>query len=566
MSIHSCAEFLAAETPLQALREGERAIRFPTVKQNGQHEILRTLRGLRRRLVARDFLATSARATLFFYAVLVVLTAATLWRGAAAPNLAGIPFMLTWPFVFGAIAGLLTALLRRPALRRVAAGVDALAGTRDRLLTAFNFAGKADATAMETLALEEALCFLRTRSFARYLPVRPPSELRWLIVPLVALGLLWWDALSAAAAKRERAATQAAEVAGTVKQLTKLAEQIAPASKDDERLQRIAERLKESIAQVRAEAAEGHDAQKAALRELSLLEELVKELRRPESATSEELQALANALAKHEQTKEAAHDLQQGHLAEAARKLAEAARDKPTAEQIAQSVRQALEHLAQQKEQMSKQLEQLRQEGGGEQQQLLQQLAQALNDLAQKGQQSAQKKPQPGEGKPPQGGGKPVSDDDLKKLLGALQQMKNEQQEGEKSDGEPPPDADGKPSDGEISAISFGKGDKEGEPLGPSAQPGTEHDIGTTETPFGKQGTAGHATVREQLGGKLGEGESLSALIPSAANGDAKSARRYKELTDAAAATAEDAVLQESIPLGSRFLIKRYFEAIRPKQ
>lgn len=533
------------------------------MKQNGQHEILRTLRALRWRLVARDFLATSARATLFFYAVLVVLTAATLWRGAAAPDPAGIPFMLTWPFVFGTIAGLLTALLRRPALRRVAAGVDALAGTRDRLLTAFDFAGKADATEMEVLALEETRGFLRERSFARYLPVRPPAELRWLIVPLVALGLLWWDALSAAAAQRERAATQAAEVAGTVKQLAKLAEQIAPASKDDERLQRIAERLKESIAHVNAEAAEGHDAQKAALRELSLLEELVKELRRPETATSDELKALADALAKHEQTKDAARDLQQGHLAEAARKLAEVARDKPTAEQIAQSVRQALEHLAQQKEQMSKQLEQLHQEGAGEQQQLLQQLAQALNELAQKGKQSAQQKPQPGDGKPAQGGGKPVSDDDLKKLLGALQQMKNDQQQGE---GEPPPDADGKPSDGEISAISFGKGDKEGEPLGPSGQPGTEHDIGTTETPFGKQGTAGTATVRAQLGGKLGEGESLSALIPSAASGDAKSARRYKELTDAAAATAEDAVLQESIPLGSRFLIKRYFEAIRPKQ
>jgi hypothetical protein len=32
------------------------------------------------------------------------------------------------------------------------------------------------------------------------------------------------------------------------------------------------------------------------------------------------------------------------------------------------------------------------------------------------------------------------------------------------------------------------------------------------------------------------------------------------------APAAEDAVQQENIPLGSRLLIKRYFEAIRPKE
>ncbi len=522
----------------------------------------------------RDFLATAAPATLFFYGVLVLLTAATLWRGAAVPNPAGIAFMLTWPFVFGAIAGLLTALLRRPTLRRVAEGMDALAGTRDRLLTACDFSGKANATAMEMLAVAEAHGFLRGRSFSKYLPVRPPSELRWLVVPLVALGLLWWDAIVAAAAKRERASAQAAEVAGTIRQLEKLADQITPKSKDDERLRRIAERLRESVAQVRAEAGEGRDAQKAALRELSLLEELVKELRRPEAATEEELKELATALAKHEETKDAARDIEQGNLPEAARKLDEVAKDKPRAEQIAQSVQQALEHLARKKEQMSKQLEELRQqaqEGGGERQQLLQQLAQALDKLAKQGQQTGQKQMQKGDGKQQQAAaGKAMSDDDLKKLLGALEEMKDAQQQGEDGEGDAPPQGEPKPGDGQISMLSFGKSGKDGEPdmesQIPSGQPGSEQDKGTTESPFGKPGAAGATSVREQLGGKLGAGESLSALIPSAASGDTKATRRYKELTDAAAAAAEDAVLQENIPLGSRFLIKRYFEAIRPKQ
>ena len=47
---------------------------------------------------------------------------------------------------------------------------------------------------------------------------------------------------------------------------------------------------------------------------------------------------------------------------------------------------------------------------------------------------------------------------------------------------------------------------------------------------------------------------------------NSKSNRAYKNLYDAMAPAAQDAVLQENIPLGSRFLIKRYFEAIRPKE
>ena len=66
------------------------------------------------------------------------------------------------------------------------------------------------------------------------------------------------------------------------------------------------------------------------------------------------------------------------------------------------------------------------------------------------------------------------------------------------------------------------------------------------------------------LRGQLGEGESLSQLLP-AAGGDDKARRRYKELYEAVLPAAEEAVLQENIPLGSRYFIRRYFEAIRPE-
>ena len=61
------------------------------------------------------------------------------------------------------------------------------------------------------------------------------------------------------------------------------------------------------------------------------------------------------------------------------------------------------------------------------------------------------------------------------------------------------------------------------------------------------------------------EGETLQQMLPT--TGDtSRSNRRYKELYGAMAPAAQDAVVQENIPLGSRFLIKRYFESIRPAE
>ena len=86
------------------------------------------------------------------------------------------------------------------------------------------------------------------------------------------------------------------------------------------------------------------------------------------------------------------------------------------------------------------------------------------------------------------------------------------------------------------------------------------------ETAADSLGTALLRRTLEKAGKTVREGESLSVLIPSAAAGDAKAERRYRELYDAASSAAEDAVTQENIPLGARFLIRRYFQAIRPKQ
>ena len=60
--------------------------------------------------------------------------------------------------------------------------------------------------------------------------------------------------------------------------------------------------------------------------------------------------------------------------------------------------------------------------------------------------------------------------------------------------------------------------------------------------------------------------EAQLKLAAAQAKAEAQNARAYAAEERAKAAAAQDAVLQEDIPLGSRFFIKRYFESIRPKE
>ncbi len=537
-------------------------------------EILRTLRALRWRMALGDLLRSTARAALFFFGILVLLTAVAWWGGGFRPNLADIPIVLTWPFVFGALAALVIAVLNFPRLERVARSLDGAGATRDRFVTGLRLAEKSGANELESLAMKEIAGFAHGRNLRPLMPVRLPRELPWILVPVAMLALLWWNAMNAAAAKDQRAAEETTAISDTVKQIERMAKltEIQANETNEKEMKWIAERLRQSALQMRAEAADGKDARKAALRELANLEELVKQLRRPEAATPEELKALAGALAKHEQTRGAAKDMQSGDLAGAAKKLAQTAaeQDAPSAEQVNDTLKQALDHLAERREQVSKQIEKLQQQAGGRQD-LMKQIADALNELAQQGKAVARE----GKGGQQQGAQKKMTDEDLKRLLGALQNLKDQQQGDGPQGGGPQPGEpkDGDPNgEGRVAMLNFASSERPGEMPddglnSPSGKPGSDGDKDTTKDPFGAQSAATKDAARkEQATGQLADGESLSVLIPSAAAGDEKAERRYRELYDAASSAAEDAVTQENIPLGARFLIRRYFQAIRPKQ
>lgn len=534
-------------------------------------------------MMLSNFYRWYARWTLFFLA-LIVLAFTWQWvMGTLRLRIEILPQVALWvlipSFGGGLLCSAIMALIFSPSIRDAARTGDRIWDSDDRFVTALDFLSRKEPTDFEKLALVECAEFAGREKLVA--EVLPPAELRWVVVPLVMIALLSWDSV------RDESATQAVveeamnKAGGTVHRLEKMAEQLEKKSAPEDEARKLAEKLRKAAEQLRAEAKDGRDGEKAALRELSKLEQLVNEMRQQHAATPEELKALAEALAKHDETKDAAEEMKRGNFAEASKKLDDAAKNPEAVAAAEKSLERAVEHLAQQKEQLSKQMEQLRDNArqssvGGERQELLKQLSQALNELQKQGKFAKSKDGKPageeGEGgrQPQAAGGKEMSDEELKRMLGALQNMKNNDSPGG-GEGEPQP-GDDQEGDGKIRLSNFDGKNPGSEPPGdgkdgeqaPTGQPGDKDEKGTTKDPFGQQTTAAKRAKDEGLNGRLAAGESLSAMVPSAPGADDKSKRRYRELYQSAASDAEDAVVQESIPVGARLMIKRYFEAIRP--
>lgn len=453
-------------------------------------------------------------------------------------------------------------MLRVPALDRVARWLDRAGGTHDRFLTALDFSQEESGTGLRTLAVSECTSYIERTDFSTHARLRRPSRLGWIIVPFVALALLQWEARTSFEQRRRQSSAARDAVEDSARKLEALArkaEQTNDEAKSEE-LRKLAEELRKRAERLRAEAKDPADAEKAALREISELEQLVREMQK-QPAAAQELQELAKALQQNEKTRAAADAMKNGDLAKAAEELEKSLRelaankDERTPEAVKQALEAALKHLAEQQK-LSEQMQQLSQQmkQGADGGKTLQKLAEALRKMG----------GGKGQNIPPSPGGRPLTVQEMKALLAALQNMKA-------GEGPEQPQNQGSQGQGLATVESFGPpdGDKpgqQGDPLKPSGKPGSENDKGTTENPFGDDATAtGKQASSQQLAGRLGEGETLQQFLPSA--GDAsRSNRRYKELYQAMAPAAEDAVLQENIPIGSRFFIKRYFESIRPKE
>jgi hypothetical protein len=469
-----------------------------------------------------------------------------------------------WAFglALGLVAALSAALvLAQPwPLEKVAALADARGQTRDRFATALALAGHEGKLA--ALARQECAAWLSAKDFRPLVPLHPPRAGRWLAVPLLALGFLQLDfgwQRAAALAEAELAQSAVAETVAQLEQLARQAEESGEQSRDEE-LKKLAEQLRQSADRLRAET-RSETAPKAALRELSALEAALRELQR-QPAPADEMKELAKALATLPGMQEVLEALNRNDLA-AAQAAMEKAREEQTAkppdalaqEQVEKNLQQAMQGLADRRrlsQALQKLAEQMKLNQGSAAQSAMQQLAQML-------QQQAQQQSQQADG----GKGRQMT---LQEMIAALENMKF-------GDGQDSPQQAGRnaqPGGQPVIVQSFGSPDVQRDPQpggaqAPSGRPGSERDFGTTEHPFGAKSEAQDKGGELAVKGRLGEGETLSMLLPSAGD-QSRAGRRYQDLYEAAAAAAQDSIEQEDIPLGSRFLIKRYFEGIRPRE
>jgi hypothetical protein len=531
-----------------------------TLKPNQSAEVLPLLRDLRRRFIVRTFLNTLAAILLVAGGILVVVAA---WYHFASPAES---LGLALPLILLAAAVIFAAVyvgLTRPDLHRVAAVVDRRGDTRDRLLTALVLAeSNACGSPLAHLAREECRAYLAKRDLTQFVPARPPRMTGWIAVPLVAWAIFVWQGhVQQTRLLAEKAEAQKA-IAGTtaaIDQLVRQAEKAAEQTRSED-LRKLAEQLQQSAQRLRTET-NSEEAQKAALRELSTLEDMMRELQRQPSP-ADELKELAKALTTLPGMQDVLNALNEKDLAEAQRAMDRAMQkqnenkpDQLTEDQIEKQLQQAMQRLGDQRrlsDALQKFAEQARKQAGGAMsQQAMKQLQQMMEQMSRQQQGDAES-------------GQQQRQMTLQEMIAALESMKFG--EGQANQGSESQEV---PSGPQVSIDSFGSTNPQGQPhFGnadhPSGRPGSEHDFGTTDTPFGGKSDPQEKGGELALKGRLSQGETLSTMLPSAAD-NSKSARRYKELVEAAAASAEDAVEQENIPLGSRFLVKRYFESIRPK-
>ena len=523
------------------------------------YSMIRTLlHQLRRRLLLHLFLNAAIRAALAILGALLVIVAV----------LHPMPWPVLGLLVLDALVVALGFAIARvwlscPSLLGVAGEIDRRADTRDRLSTALAFENtEQPLTPMQLAALADCSAYLASFDARRWTPVKLPKAFPWLAAPLLSIALLRFAADFALSPAPDvplrppdpatlQAATRLEEMAKRVELQTK----VEPTPD----FQRLAEALKRSASKLRAEA-QGDAPQKATLRELSEMEELLQSAQKGNA-----LESLGDALAKAGVAEEAAQALKKQDAPAAAKKLEELGKRLVESKNKNAQLKKLEQALASAAQSLGANSE--------------------LGSAAGKGAAAAKKgdasgtsdamnemgKSLRGTSKSGQGGdsGKAKA---MQGMISQLQEMKSGK-EGETVE-QQPNKSPSQQSDTGVQGPAVGKTSERMKPTGDpkngmtsseGGQPGSEHDVGTKESPTGTASTPpGQAGLQAQLQGMLGQGESLRSLVPGS-SGQEPAKTGYRAIYEAAAPAAEDAMAKEEIPIGSRLFIKRYFESIRPK-
>ncbi|MEA3188382.1 MAG: hypothetical protein QOD99_2212, partial [Chthoniobacter sp.] len=449
--------------------------------------------------------------------------------------------VLTWAAAVTLIVAIVWTATRAISLAETAVLIDSRAKTRDRLITVLSIANNRAPTVGHEVALEECCRFLTQADLTTYARVRVPEAAHWLIVPAITLALLWWN-LKLAGHNFSPTPPTHAQLVAAADQLEELQRKVEDANESakSEDLEKIGEALRKSAMHLRdGDGANGDS--KAMLRELSSIEMAVERSKRDAESA---LARLAAALQKAGSP--AGDSLRAGEIAKAAGEL-ESAIDQ--AARIAEALRSGGAGTAGASGELAKAMASMAGATAQEDlQRALQQLAAALRHQS--------------ESVARNGDANHATQEILKALQGMKYGRESRLSSSPKPAGQKKENADAfvaTSSGGPMAAASD-------QAIAATGQPGSERDEGTTKTVFGKRNAAQDAAANPiELAGALGEGDSLQSLVST--HGDSsKATERYRDLYNAMAPAAEDAMMQENIPLGSRFFVKRYFESIRPQE
>ena len=459
--------------------------------------VVRQLKEARRWLFLQQFLDYAVWGLLAGLAVLVVSRATSL-----NSSIAGVswPAAIVCPLTLAALAG----VYRWRSLKSVARELDARAKTKDRFVTAL--ALPADDPLFDAVR-REASAFASSLRLSEHLRLSAPGKkVLWLLLPLIALGLL-------KGFQEWRANRLAPELAIAQKLIEQVRHAAELEAKIDKGFQQIAEQLQSTERQVM----HSPEPLREALRTLAELEQKL-------SAQSEldaaETIALAEALARDHP--ELASNLRAGKNEDAAKGVAQL-----DPAELANALEQAARHLETRR---------------------LRELAEQL-PVAAKLQLGMMLGSSRGSG-----------NETRRRFVSVLRDMKSGTQDPVRQEAPGPESVEVAPGS-EKSTVSAADN------ASPAGEPGSENDLGRgSDLSEAAEPVSPPQGSEDFVAGQIGEGASLVELFHAAGNDDPKARRAYHSAYQTAAPAALDAVSREQIPAGSRLLVRRYFEAIRPKE
>ena len=493
---------------------------------------LTTLRRVRRARILRVLFAAIIRSGTFVGTCLLAVSFVGFPRGGDRSNL--------YLIAFAIISGwCIVAIFRAPwSIRQTACWLDSMADTKSRFATILALRDQDFAGTWRSALLRECITFVETFEPRKW--SRPCVPRNWWIVatPWLALLLLnFQNQLPKDERKQDRVLAQ------TSIRLEQVAAKSAGASQDAQ-LRRLIDEMRKSAERLRETRLPQSEAKRRAFEELAKLDQI---LRRAQDSqvTAAEMEALLNALAANDLTKNVEDLLREGKDEKAAQeleKLVERLSDQAGKKirELAQSLQDSMSRLSEnEKSQVSRELQQSMQAAqmgnSDEMRHLMQQIAAMIREgkisRASKNAQTVQS------------------------MIRSLEDLKNALRNGSLQIAETDEPL------GQTETMQFDQtGQNPGDPAGKTGGGGPA-DIQQKQIkdPLGAIGQAKKAQ------GIIGQGEySLDIISSVGSTGHAN--REYRQLFDAVAPDNEQAIEQEDIPVGSRDLVKRYFERIRPKE